>query len=65
VEIKRHHYPKARVTSSLLRGVKEWRIKERRIEVKTKTRQEGWVLEKTTHERIWHSGTFGDLCMLD
>jgi hypothetical protein len=27
VEIKRHHYPQACVTSSFLRGVKEWRIK--------------------------------------
>jgi hypothetical protein len=44
-----------------LRGVKEWWI-----EVKTKTGQEGWVLmEKTTHDRICHSGTFGDLCILD
>jgi hypothetical protein len=36
------------------------------FEVKTKTGQEGWVLmEKTTHDRIWRSGTFGDLCILD
>jgi len=41
-------------------------VKERWIEVKTKTGQEGWVqMEKTTHDRIWHSGTFGDLCILD
>ena len=52
---------KARVTSPLLRG-----LKERWIEAKTKTVQEGWVLmEKTTHDRIWHSGTFGDLYILD
>ena len=51
---------KAWVTSPLLRGVKE-----RWIEVRTNTGQEGWVLMEKTTDRIWHSGTFGDLCILD
>jgi hypothetical protein len=42
-------------------GAREWWIN-----VKANPGQEGWVLmEKTTQDKTWQSGTFGELCTLD